>query len=106
MENKKEFDKRMQYYANVTRFSNVRTYLALVRTCAVFVGLAIYLKNKYIFILVVAVIFFGTMEYLLINKKLGEDSLTTKYSAYYNVVLLYATIFSLIFLYLFYKPPF
>ena len=40
---------RLQYYSNVTRFSNVRTFLALLRTCAVFVGLAIYLKNKYIF---------------------------------------------------------
>ena len=40
-----EFEKRLQYYANVSRFSNVRTYLALIRTCAVFVGLAIYLKS-------------------------------------------------------------
>lgn len=99
-------EQRIQYYGNITRFSNVRTYLALVRTCAVFVGLAIYTKNKYVFILVLAIIFFGTLEYLLINKKVSENHLTTKYSAYYNIVLLYAVIFSLIFLLLFFKPPF
>ena len=65
-------EQRIQYYGNITRFSNVRTYLALVRTCAVFVGLAIYTKNKYVFILVLAIIFFGTLEYLLINSLLNS----------------------------------
>ena len=102
-----EFEKRLQYYANVSRFSNVRTYLnILIRTCAVFVGLAIYLKSKYVFLLVLVIVFFGTFEYLLLNKKLGEDQLTVSYSAYYNIVLIYGILFLVIFLFLFYKPPF
>ena len=68
-----ELQDRIKYYSNVTRFSNVRTFLALIRTCAVFVGLAIYLKNKYVFLLVVAIMFFGLLEYMIINKKLMEN---------------------------------
>ena len=101
-----EFAKRMEYYANVSRFSNVRTYLALIRTCAVFVGLAIYLKSKYVFLLVLFIVLFGTIEYLLLNKKLGEEDLTVSYSAYYNIVLIYGFLFSIIFVLLFFKPPF
>lgn len=101
-----ELEKRLEYYANVSRFSNVRTYLALIRTCAVFVGLAIYLKNKYVFLLVLFIVLFGTLEYLLLNKKLGEEDLTVSYSAYYNIVLIYGFLFFMIFLLLFFKPPF
>lgn len=101
-----ELEKRMEYYANVSRFSNVRTYLALIRTCAVFVGLAIYLKSKYVFLLVLFIVLFGTIEYLLLNKKLGEEDLTVSYSAYYNIVLIYGFLFSMIFVLLFFKPPF
>jgi hypothetical protein len=97
---------RLQYYSNVTRFSNVRTFLALLRTCAVFVGLAIYLKNKYIFLLVVALMIFGMAEYVLINKKLSENNLKNTISSYNNLVLIYSGIFILIFILLFIYPPF
>lgn len=97
---------RLQYYSNVARFSNVRTFLALLRTCAVFVGLAIYLKNKYIFLLVLALILFGMVEYVLINKKLNEKNLKGELSNYNNLVLIYSGIFTLIFILLFLHPPF
>lgn len=97
---------RVKYYSNVTRFSNVRTFLALIRTCAVFVGLAIYLKNRYIFLLVVGIMIFGCIEYLLINKKLKENKVNTDLSTYNNLVLVYCGLFSIIFVFLFFKPPF
>ena len=106
MVNKLELGERTLYYANVSRFSNVRTFLALIRTCAVFVGLAIYLKNKYVFLLTLLIVAFGTIEYTLINKKLGNAELTTSYSAYYNIVLVYSLLFSAIFVLLFFNPPF
>ena len=101
-----EDSQRIQYYSNVTRFSNVRTFLALLRTCAVFVGLAIYLKNKYIFLLVLALMIFGMVEYVLINKKLTENNLKNPISSYNNLVLIYSGIFILIFILLFIYPPF
>ena len=101
-----EDSQRLQYYSNVTRFSNVRTFLALLRTCAVFVGLAIYLKNKYIFLLVLALMIFGMVEYVLINKKLNEKNLKGNLSNYNNLVLIYSGIFILIFILLFIYPPF
>ena len=101
-----EDSQRLQYYSNVTRFSNVRTFLALLRTCAVFVGLAIYLKNKYIFLLVLALMIFGMVEYVLINKKLNEKTLKGNLSNYNNLVLIYSGIFILIFILLFLYPPF
>ena len=101
-----EDSQRLQYYSNVTRFSNVRTFLALLRTCAVFVGLAIYLKNKYIFLLVLALMLFGMVEYVLINKKLNEKNLKGGLSNYNNLVLIYSGIFILIFILLFLYPPF
>ena len=97
---------RIKYYSNVTRFSNVRTFLALIRTCAVFVGLAIYLKNRYIFLLVVGIMFFGCLEYILINKKLRENEVSTDLSTYNNIVLIYCLLFCVIFILLFFKPPF
>ena len=97
---------RLKYYSNVTRFSNVRTFLALLRTCAVFVGLAIYLKNRYIFLLVVAIMLFGITEFFIINKKLEEEKLSIDLSSYYNLVLTYSGLFIIIFLTLFIKPPF
>ena len=97
---------RIKYYSNVTRFSNVRTFLALIRTCAVFVGLAIYLKNRYIFLLVVGIMFFGCLEYILINKKLRENKVSTDLSTYNNIVLIYCLLFCVIFILLFFKPPF
>ena len=60
-------DIRKEYYMNVTRFSNIRTFLALIRTCAVFVALAIYMKNKYVFVIVAIIILFGTLEFYLTN---------------------------------------
>ena len=101
-----EDSQRLQYYSNVTRFSNVRTFLALLRTCAVFVGLAIYLRNKYIFLLVLALMLFGMIEYVLINKKLNEKNLKDELSNYNNLVLIYSGIFTLIFILLFLYPPF
>lgn len=97
---------RIKYYSNVTRFSNVRTFLALIRTCAVFVGLAIYLKNRYIFLLVVGIMCFGCLEYILINKKLRENEFSTDLTTYNNIVLIYCLLFCVIFILLFFKPPF
>ena len=97
---------RIKYYSNVTRFSNVRTFLALIRTCAVFVGLAIYLKNRYIFLLVVGIMFFGCLEYILINKKLRENKVSTDLSTYNNIVLIYCLLFCVIFILFIFKPPF
>ena len=97
---------RLKYYSNVTKFSNVRTFLALLRTCAVFVGLAIYLKNRYIFLLVVAIMCFGIAEFFLINKKLEGNKVSTDLSSYNNLVLIYSGLFIVIFLTLFLKPPF
>tara|TARA_B100000767_G_scaffold274797_1_gene308997 strand:+ start:3465 stop:3788 length:324 start_codon:yes stop_codon:yes gene_type:complete len=95
-----------EYQINVTRFSNTRTFLSFVRTCSVFVAIAIYLKNKYIFILSTIIVVFGTLEYILINKMIGENKLTPEYSSYFNTVIFYSLIFIFIFMYLFYKPPF
>ena len=41
----------IKHHLTRTKLSNVRTFLSLIRTCAVFVGLAIYLKNKYVFLI-------------------------------------------------------
>ena len=97
---------RLKYYSNVARFSNVRTFLALIRTCAVFVGLAIYLKNRYIFLIVVTLMLFGSLEYLVINNKLKENKITSDLSTYNDLVLIYCGLFVLIFIILFLKPPF
>ena len=101
-----EDSERLKYYSNVTKFSNVRTFLAFLRTCAVFVGLAIYLKNRYIFLLVVAILLFGIVEFFIINKKLEKDKISLDLSSYNNLVLTYSGLFAIIFLTLFIKPPF
>ena len=97
---------RLKYYSNVARFSNVRTFLALIRTCAVFVGLVVYLKNKYIFLVVVTLLIFGSLEYLIINNKLQENKVASDLSSYNDLVLIYCGLFVLIFIILFLKPPF
>ena len=97
---------RKEYYLNVTRFSNIRTFLALVRTCAVFVALAIYMKNRYVFVIVAIVILFGTLEFYLTNLKIKEADLKSKDDTYFNLVTFYAIIFLFIFGFLFINPPF
>ena len=97
---------KKEYYANVTRFSNIRTFLALIRTCAVFVGLAIYMKNKYIFAIVTIIILFGTLEFYLTNLKIKNVNLKSKDDTYFNLVIFYAIIFLFIFGFLFINPPF
>ena len=97
---------RNEYYKNVTRFSNIRTFLALVRTCAVFVALAIYMKNKYVFVIVAIIILFGTLEFYLTNLKIKEANLKAMDDTYFNLVAIYAIIFLFIFGFLFINPPF
>lgn len=104
MDNMKQL--RKDYYVNVTRFSNIRTFLALIRTCAVFVALAIYMKNKYVFVIVSIIILFGTLEFYLTNLKIKEHSLKPISDTYFNLVAVYAIIFLIIFGYLFVNPPF
>ena len=99
-------DVRKEYYMNVTRFSNIRTFLALIRTCAVFVALAIYMKNRYVFVIVAIIILFGTLEFYLTNLKIKETNLEAENDTYFNLVTFYALIFLFIFGYLFINPPF
>ena len=99
-------DIRKEYYMNVTRFSNIRTFLALIRTCAVFVALAIYMKNKYVFVIVAIIILFGTLEFYLTNLKIKNTDLKAKNDTYFNLVAVYAVIFLFIFGFLFINPPF
>ena len=66
---------RKDYYTNNTRFANIRTFLSLIRTCAVFVALAIYMKNRYVFMLVGIIIVFGSIEFYLTNLKIRENDL-------------------------------
>ena len=105
--NIKDIEKiREEYYLNVTRFSNIRTFLALIRTCAVFVALAIYMKNRYVFVIVAIIILFGTLEFYLTNLKIKETNLKAKDDTYFNLVTFYAIIFLFIFGFLFINPPF
>tara|TARA_Y100000591_G_C21440369_1_gene501188 strand:- start:208 stop:564 length:357 start_codon:yes stop_codon:yes gene_type:complete len=97
---------RKDYYSNVTRFANIRTFLALLRTCAVFVALAIYMKNKYIFMLVGIIIIFGSIEFYLTNLKIKENDLEPKKNTYFNLAGFYSILFLFIFCYLFFYPPF
>ena len=97
---------RKDYYSNVTRFANIRTFLALLRTCAVFVALAIYMKNKYIFALVGIIIVFGSIEFYLTNLKIKENDLVPEKNTYFNLVGFYSILFLFIFVYLFFYPPF
>ncbi len=97
---------RKDYYSNVTRFANIRTFLALLRTCAVFVALAIYMKNKYIFMLVGIIIIFGSIEFYLTNLKIKESDLEPKKNTYFNLAGFYSILFLFIFCYLFFYPPF
>ena len=99
-------DIRKEYYMNVTRFSNIRTFLALIRTCAVFVASAIYMKNKYVFVIVAIIILFGTLEFYLTNLKIKNTDLKAKNDTYFNLVAVYAVIFLFIFGFLFINPPF
>lgn len=99
-------DVRKEYYMNVTRFSNIRTFLALIRTCAVFVALAIYMKNRYVFVIVAIIILFGTLEFYLTNLKIKKTDLKAENDTYFNLVTFYALIFLFIFGYLFINPPF
>ena len=95
-----------EYYMNVTRFSNIRTFLALIRTCAVFVALAIYMKNRYVFVIVSIIILFGTLEFYLTNLKIKNTDLKAKSDTYFNLVTFYAIIFLFIFGFLFINPPY
>jgi hypothetical protein len=99
-------DIQKEYYMNVTRFSNIRTFLALIRTCAVFVALAIYMKNRYVFVIVSIIILFGTLEFYLTNLKIKNVSLKASNDTYFNLVAFYAIIFLFIFGFLFINPPF
>tara|TARA_B100001093_G_C26738923_1_gene975754 strand:+ start:500 stop:823 length:324 start_codon:yes stop_codon:yes gene_type:complete len=97
---------RKDYYANNTRFANIRTFLSLIRTCAVFVALAIYMKNKYVFALVSIIIIFGSLEFYLTNLKIRENDLNPDKNTYFNLVGFYSILFLFIFVYLFFYPPF
>jgi hypothetical protein len=97
---------RKDYYINVTRFANIRTFLSLIRTCAVFVALAIYMKNKYVFMLVSIIIIFGSLEFYLTNLKIKENDLVPDKNSYFNLVGFYSILFLFIFIYLFFYPPF
>lgn len=97
---------RENYYSNVTRFSNIRTFLSLIRTCAIFVALAIYLKNKYVFLFVSIILIFGTVEFYLTNLKIKKNKLDPLSDSYFNLSTAYAIIFLIIFIILFLNPPF
>jgi hypothetical protein len=97
---------RKDYYSNVTRFANIRTFLSLIRTCAVFVALAIYMKNRYVFMLVGIIIVFGSIEFYLTNLKIKENDLNPNKDTYFNLVGFYSILFLFIFVYLFFYPPF
>ena len=97
---------RKNYYTNNTRFANIRTFLSLIRTCAVFVALAIYMKNKYVFALVSVIIIFGSLEFYLTNLKIRENDLNPEKNTYFNLVGFYSILFLFIFVYLFFYPPF
>ena len=97
---------RKNYYTNNTRFANIRTFLSLIRTCAVFVALAIYMKNKYVFALVSIIIIFGSLEFYLTNLKIKQNDLTPDKNSYFNLVGFYSILFLFIFVYLFFYPPF
>ena len=101
-----EVTNTIKHHLTRTKFSNDRTFLALIRTCAVFVGLAIFLKNKYVFLIVVAIMLFGLLEYMIINKKLKEENINKNVPTYNHLVTVYAGLFILIFIILFFKPPF
>ena len=87
-------------------FRMLELFLALIRTCAVFVGLAIYLKNRYIFLIVVTLMLFGSLEYLVINNKLKQNKISSDLSSYNDLVLIYCGLFVLIFIILFLNPLF
>lgn len=94
------------YYTNSTRFANIRTFLALLRTCAIFVALSIYMKNKWILLVCSFIILFGMFEFYYLNKKIRDFDLDIKEDLYFKIIMIYSSIFVFIFFFLFLYPPF
>ena len=85
------------YYVNSTRFANIRTFLPLLRTCAIFVALSIYMKNKWILLVCSFIILFGIFEFYYLNKKIKDFNLDIKEDLYFKIIMIYSSIFVFIF---------